>query len=66
MQHTSGALFGFSVCGVPQVYFNMGELRATVELLVSKYKAQASSAISTGLDMRVRGSHPAVAAHSTC
>uniref|UniRef100_A0A0D6QR93 Conserved oligomeric Golgi complex subunit 5 n=1 Tax=Araucaria cunninghamii TaxID=56994 RepID=A0A0D6QR93_ARACU len=35
-----------------QVYYNMGELKATVEAVVGKYKAQAVKSVSSALDMK--------------
>ncbi|KAH7424625.1 hypothetical protein KP509_11G016500 [Ceratopteris richardii] len=35
-----------------QVYYNMGELRSTVETMVNKYKNQATKCISIALDMK--------------
>lgn len=35
-----------------QVYYNMGELRSTVETMINKYKAQAAKSISAALDMK--------------
>eukprot|EP00897_Mesotaenium_endlicherianum_P004801 jgi/Mesen1/4349/ME000022S03639 len=40
------------VGSVLQVYYNMGELRSTVELLVNRYKVQATKSITTALDMK--------------
>jgi hypothetical protein len=40
------------VGSVLQVYFNMGELRQTVELLLGKYRVQLTKAISAALDMK--------------
>ncbi|CAI5475817.1 unnamed protein product [Closterium sp. Yama58-4] len=41
------------VGSVLQVFFNMGELRQTVDQLVAKHKGQAMRAVATGLDMKV-------------
>ncbi|XVF29406.1 hypothetical protein REPUB_Repub15cG0118400 [Reevesia pubescens] len=35
-----------------QVFYNLGELRGTVELLVSKYKGMAVKSVSVALDMK--------------
>ncbi|CAI6007212.1 unnamed protein product [Closterium sp. NIES-65] len=40
------------VGSVLQVFFNMGELRQTVDQLVAKHKGQAMRAVATGLDMK--------------
>ncbi|GJP61316.1 hypothetical protein CLOP_g18490 [Closterium sp. NIES-67] len=40
------------VGSVLQVFFNMGELRPTVDQLVAKHKGQAMRAVATGLDMK--------------
>ncbi|CAI7750373.1 unnamed protein product [Closterium sp. NIES-54] len=40
------------VGSVLQVFFNMGELRQTVDQMVAKHKGQAMRAVATGLDMK--------------
>lgn len=35
-----------------QVFYNMGELRGTVDALVNKYKAMATKSVSVALDMK--------------
>ena len=40
------------VGSVLQVYYNMGELRQTVEQLMGKYRVQLTKAISAALDMK--------------
>ncbi|CAM6084183.1 unnamed protein product [Calypogeia fissa] len=40
------------VGGVLQVYYNMGELKSTVEILINKYKSQAIKSVSSALDMK--------------
>ncbi|KAL3695831.1 hypothetical protein R1sor_009907 [Riccia sorocarpa] len=46
------ALNQAEVGSVLQVYFNMGELKSTVEILINKYKSQAIKSVSTALDMK--------------
>eukprot|EP00850_Spirogloea_muscicola_P018813 SM000176S03144 [mRNA] locus=s176:243275:249137:+ [translate_table: standard] len=46
------ALSQAEVGSVLQVYYNMGELKTTVEALLAKYRVQATRAVATALDMK--------------
>ncbi|XP_002985481.2 conserved oligomeric Golgi complex subunit 5 [Selaginella moellendorffii] len=45
-----------------QVYFNLGELRPTVESVIQKYKSQAVKSIASALDMKAISASVAAAA----
>ncbi|KAG6547278.1 hypothetical protein Mapa_011214 [Marchantia paleacea] len=46
------ALNQAEVGSVLQVYYNMGELKSTVEIMINKYKSQATKSVSSALDMK--------------
>ncbi|GBG91815.1 hypothetical protein CBR_g53704, partial [Chara braunii] len=52
LEDAMAALDQAEIGSILQVYFNMGELKQTVDLLINRYKQQATKAITSALDMK--------------